>query len=170
MQIKNIQPFILKAVESINDQPNENGPNSKINSLYNVLKAKWMLNYGTMRFQPHHMNYILFETWEAFTVSDGNIIRDILAKTHQPPLVPPNTITNTQACVASIQKYSKGINHIAEYKIVLFMLQVTRANEHMVIIRAKGSIQQQQRNIHLWAVAYDTVKNRTVLPLQEIHI
>ena len=27
MQSKNIQPFILKAGDSINDQPNDNGPN-----------------------------------------------------------------------------------------------------------------------------------------------
>ena len=29
MKIKNIQPFILKAGDPINDQPNNNGPNSK---------------------------------------------------------------------------------------------------------------------------------------------
>ena len=32
MQRKNIQPFILKAGESINDHPNNNGPNSKLKS------------------------------------------------------------------------------------------------------------------------------------------
>ena len=50
IQIKNIDPFILKAGESINDQPNDNGPNSKLNSLYNILNAKWMLKYGTTHF------------------------------------------------------------------------------------------------------------------------
>ena len=33
MQRKNIQTFIIKAGDSINDQPNENGPNSKLKSL-----------------------------------------------------------------------------------------------------------------------------------------
>ena len=50
IQNKNIQPFILKAGDSINNQPNDNGPNSKLKALYNILKAKWMLKYGTTRF------------------------------------------------------------------------------------------------------------------------
>ena len=63
MQCKNIQPFILKVGDSINDQPNANVPNSKLKALYNVLKDKWILKYGTTRFQPHHMNSVLVETW-----------------------------------------------------------------------------------------------------------
>ena len=116
-----------------------------------------MLKYGTTRFQPHHMKSVLVETWEAFTVSSGNIIRDSVAKTHIPPLTPPNMITNTQACVASIQTSSKGINQIAEDTLAPIQLQVTRTNDPMVIIRAKGSTQQPSRNILLRAAAYDTV-------------
>ena len=63
MQNQNIQPFVLKAGDSINDQPNDNGPNSKLKCLYKILKAKCMLNYGTTRFFPHHMNSVLVETW-----------------------------------------------------------------------------------------------------------
>ena len=114
MQIKNIQPFILKVGDSINDQPNDDGPNSKPKALYNISKAKCMLNYGTTRFKPHQMKSILVETWEAFMVSSGNIIRESFAKTHLPPLSLTNMITNTQACVASVKIYSKGINNIAE--------------------------------------------------------
>ena len=95
MQRKNIQPFILKAGYFINDRPNDNGPNSKLKALYNILKDKWMLKYGTTRFQSHHMNSVLVETWEAFTVSAGNTIRDSFCKTRLPPLCPPNMITNT---------------------------------------------------------------------------
>ena len=61
IQSKNFQPFILKAGESINDQPNDNTPNSKLKSLYNITKAEWMLKYGTTRFQPHHMSSVLVE-------------------------------------------------------------------------------------------------------------
>ena len=46
---------------------------------------------------------------------------------------------------------------------------MTRTNDHMVIIRAKVSTQQPQRNIILRAAAYDTVHKRTGLPLQEIN-
>ena len=63
IQRKNIQPFIIKVGDSINNQPNDNEPNSKLKALYNISKDKWMINYGTTRFQPHHMNYVLVETW-----------------------------------------------------------------------------------------------------------
>ena len=36
MMCKNIQPFVLKTEDSINDQPNDNGPNYKLKYLYNV--------------------------------------------------------------------------------------------------------------------------------------
>ena len=139
MQSKNIQPFILKVGDSINNQPNDNGPNSKLKALYNILKAKWMLKYGTTRFQHHHMNSVLVKAWEAFKVSSDNIIVDIFAKTHLLPLSPPNMIKNTQACVAFVQTSSKGINQISEDTLAPMQLQLTRTNDLMVIIRAKGS-------------------------------
>ena len=61
-KIKNIHHLILKAVESINDNPNENRYNSKLKDLYKISKSNWMLNYITTRFQPHLMNYVLVET------------------------------------------------------------------------------------------------------------
>ena len=141
IQIKNNHPFILKAVESINNHSNDNGPNSKLKSIYNFLKANWILNNGTTRFQPHHMKYVLVETREAFMVSFGNIIRDIFFQTRLLPLRPPNMITNTQAYVASVQTSSTRINQIAEYTLAPIKLQVTRTNYPMVIIRANGNIQ-----------------------------
>ena len=116
-----------------------------------------MLDYGAPRFQPHHMNSIQVETWEAFTVSAGNIVRDRFSKTHIPPLSPTITKSNTQACVASIQTYSKGINHIADYTLAPIKLLMTRTNNPMVIIRAKGSTQKPSRNILLRAKVYDTL-------------
>ena len=47
MKYRNIQPFAKKAGNSTNDQPNNNGPNTKLKSLYNMAKAEWMLKYGT---------------------------------------------------------------------------------------------------------------------------
>ena len=102
MQIKKIKPFILKAGDSINDKPNDNRPNSKLKALYNILKAKWTMKYGTTRFQPHRMKQFLVEAWEDFKVSSGNIIRYSFDKTHLLPLSLPNMITSTQACVASV--------------------------------------------------------------------
>ena len=134
MQRKNIQPFILKAGDSTSNYPNGNGHNAKLKALYNTSKAKWMMKYVTSRFQPHHMNYVLDETWEAFTVSAGNIIRDRSARTQLLPLIPPNMKTNTQVCVTSIQKKSKGINRIAEDTLANIQLLMARANGPMVFL------------------------------------
>ena len=130
-----IHPFILKAGDSINDYPNDNGPNSKLKALYKILKDKWMLKYSTMMFQPYHINSVLVETWEAFTVSAGKIIMDSFNETYLLPLSPPNMITNTQAFVAPIQKSSKVTNEIAEYTLAPIQLLTTRTNKPMLIIQ-----------------------------------
>ena len=92
MKCKNIQPFVLKAGDSLNDQPNDNGPNAKLKSLYNVSKAVWMVKYGTKKVLPHHMNFALVEAWDTFKVSDGNNTRDSFLKKSYPP----SSLTNLQ--------------------------------------------------------------------------
>ena len=47
---KKNQPFVLTYDNSIYYQPNDNGPNAKLKSLYNVSKIVWMLKYGQKRF------------------------------------------------------------------------------------------------------------------------
>ena len=58
---QNIRPFVLKAGDSVNDQTNDNGPNSKLKSLYNEVKAVCMLKYGTKTFLTQHMNSFLVQ-------------------------------------------------------------------------------------------------------------
>ena len=99
-EVQNIQPCVLKTGESINDQNNDNVPNSKRNSLYNGVKTAWMLNYGTTKFLPQHMNSVLVEAWYAFKVPAGNIIRGRFAKTKLTPLSPPDSTKNTQEVVS----------------------------------------------------------------------
>ena len=36
-----IPPFILKAGDSTNDKPNDNGPNLKMKRYYSIAKTKW---------------------------------------------------------------------------------------------------------------------------------
>ena len=146
---------MLKEGDSIKNQPNDNMPNSKLKSLYNFSKDKWMLKYGTTRFQPHHTNSVLVETWEEFMVSSGNIIRDSFDKTNLTHLSPTNMITNTQACVASTQTSSKGIIQFAEDTLAPIKLLKTRTNHPIVIIHEKFSIQELSRKIILWAAAYE---------------
>ena len=81
MMCKNIQSFVLKPGESINDHPNDNGPNAKLKSLYIVTKSTWMLKYGMTKFLPHHMKLVLVEALDAFKMPSGNIIGDSFANT-----------------------------------------------------------------------------------------
>ena len=90
MMCKNIQPFVLKSGNSTNDQTNDIGPNSKLKSLYNVANSKWLVNYVTTKCSPHCMNSVLVESWDAFKVSVGNIIRDTFLKIMLLPLIPPD--------------------------------------------------------------------------------
>ena len=63
MECQKIQPFVLKLGDSKNDQPNDNGPNEKLKSLYNDVNAARILNNGTSEFLTHCMNSILVEAW-----------------------------------------------------------------------------------------------------------
>ena len=86
--VQTIQLFVIK-YDSIKKQPNDNGLNSKLKSIYNVAKSAWMLKYGTTKFSPHHMKSILVEAWDTFKMSSENIIRDRFAKTKlTPPSLP----------------------------------------------------------------------------------
>ena len=48
--VQKIQHFVLKYGDFVNDQPNDNGPNAKLKSLYNVANSVWMLKYGMTKF------------------------------------------------------------------------------------------------------------------------
>ena len=103
MMYRNIQPFGLKSGNSTNKYPNDNWPNGKLKSLYNLAKSVWMLKYGATKFSPRHMNSVFIESWDYFNMSDRNIIRDSFAKKRLLPLSSTNLTTNTQACAASVQ-------------------------------------------------------------------
>ena len=90
----NIQPFILKAGDYVNDQPNDNGPNAKLKSLYNEMKSAWMLKYSMTKFLPHHMESILVEEWDTFKVSYKKLIRDSFVKTKPPPPPQPSQLNH----------------------------------------------------------------------------
>ena len=57
-----ISPFILKAGDSTNDQPNDNGPNRMLKRYYSIARVKWQRQRGIMKFTPTHMNYVLVES------------------------------------------------------------------------------------------------------------
>ena len=62
----NIQSFILKEGNSVHDQSNYNGSNTKLNNLYGDAIMNWMRQHGTLKFTPAHINSVLVATWETF--------------------------------------------------------------------------------------------------------
>ena len=95
MKYINIQPFVPKLGNSINNQTIDNAPNSKLKSLYNVAKDSWMLKYMTTKYLPYHINYVSAEAWDTFKVSAGKVVRDRFLKTKLSPLRPPHSTTST---------------------------------------------------------------------------
>ena len=98
-----IQYFFLKVGNSVHDQPNNKGPNMKLNNLYGNVIMNWMRNHGTLKFILTHMNSAIIETWEAFNLSYATTTQKSFKKTHLLPLSPPYKGTNRQACFAGTQ-------------------------------------------------------------------
>ena len=63
-----IKPLILKAGGSLNDQPNDNGPNIRLKSHYGQSIMNWQKQYGTLKFTNAHINAVLVETWRSFQI------------------------------------------------------------------------------------------------------
>ena len=84
------------------------------------------------------MNSVLFEAWDAFKVSAGNVIRDSFEKIMLLPIQPPDIATNIQACAASVEVYSgaksEEINNISRQTVAHIGLKVTRTDDHMVVL------------------------------------
>ena len=91
MRSHHISPFILKAGDSTNDQPNDNGPNLNLNRYYGVSRIKWQRHHGTMKFTPAHMNSVLVEICHSFQQQSACVIIDALKKRSSCPL--PHLIT-----------------------------------------------------------------------------
>ena len=145
-----IQTFIPKAGDSVNDQPNGNGPNTKLKSLYNDLNYAWIMKYGMKMFLPQHMNSILVESWDTFKVSYREVIREIFVKNKLLPLISTGLTTNTQAFNTSVQVSSgskdEETNEIPRHKVSPIEVKQTRTNDPMVALRVKGS-QQSSKNL-----------------------
>ena len=84
----NIRSFILNKGDYVHDQPNNNGPNMKLNNFYDNAKMNWMRHHGTLKFTPAHMNYVPVETWEAFKLSYVTITQEYFRMTHISPPLP----------------------------------------------------------------------------------
>ena len=82
---------------------------------------------------------------------------------------PPDHDTNAQGCLAATQTpsgvKSKEIENISRAYMAPGEVESNRNTDPMVILRSKGG---SSRNLLIRAAAYDTVQQRTILPIQEI--
>ena len=134
----------MKAGDSTNDQPNDNGPNIKLKRYYSMAKTKWQRQHGTMQFTPAHMNSVLVEMWHLFQQKSACIINDAFRKTKLLPLAPPDHDTNTQSCLAATQtpsgKKAEEIEDIARASMEPVAVDIIKRIYPMVILRARGCI------------------------------
>ena len=160
LQSHHISTFILKAGDSTNDQPNDNGTNLKLKIYYGIAKMKWQRQHGTMKFNPAHMKSVLVEMWNSFQQQSACVIV---------PLAPPDHNTNTQSCLAVTQTpsgtKSEEIKQIARASMAPVAVDAIMTTDPMVILRARGI---PSRNLLIRGAAYDNVHKRTLLPIQEI--
>ena len=73
-----ISPFILKAVNSTSNQPNDNGPNLKLKRYFSIEKLKFQGHHETNKFTPAHKNSVLVEMCHLFHQQSASVIIDAL--------------------------------------------------------------------------------------------
>ena len=105
MAANHVQPFILKAGDSKNNQPNNNGSNAKLKACYNLRKSEWTREYLSTHFSPAHMNSVLVKAWDDFKLDLAGIIHRSFDKTKLWPVQLPCADTKHlgNACVSSIR-------------------------------------------------------------------
>ena len=64
----NTQYFILKSGDYVHDHKNYNGPNTNLNKLFGNARINYMRHHETLKFSLPHINSVLVETCEVFTL------------------------------------------------------------------------------------------------------
>ena len=125
----------------------------------------------TLNFIPLHINYVLVETWEYFWISSAAIAQKYFKNTHTHTLSWLDIVANRQSCLAGTQIPNRDkadeIGDIAKASIAPIDMEEFRTTDPMVILREKLR-GRSPRNFLIGSVAYDTMRNRTVLTLHQI--
>ena len=98
-----IKPFIIKADESINENPNDNVPNLKLKGIYGKARINCQRQHRTPKFTTEEMNYVLVETWRYFQLSSAPVTINAVKKKNIAPLTAPEKDANTQDYLAATQ-------------------------------------------------------------------
>ena len=141
----------IKAGDSENDQPNDNGFNALIKAKYNDTKSEWDQRYVFTKYTPLNTNQVLVETWRKVTLCAAKVIITSFEITKILPLRPPTNDEFTEsACVASLQigtgqkatelailkeeKYMNSLSHENTNRY-LHIIRSTNNNNRNLLIR-----------------------------------
>jgi hypothetical protein len=171
MPERHVEAFFLKAGDSENDQPNDNGPNGCMKSCYNDEKSTWDERFATTPFTPAHMNSVLAKAWAKFTTRAAPIIVRAFEKTRLCPVKPPTEHKQyaggsmTAALQCAEGKKSVEIDIITRQALRNVDFNVRTSVDPVVIIKAQG---KSDRNLLIRSVAYDVVSRSLIVPVQEM--
>ena len=165
-----VHGFFLKAGDSVNDQPNDNGFNAKAKSIYNDEKALWDEEYVTTPYSPPMMNKVMVKMWSRLSCEAGNTIKHSFAVTNLLPLKPPSTTeAAAHACVSAMQigtgRKSTELSVIRERVMAPVQLLIKTTTDPHVIIRARNN---ESRNLLIRSAAYQIINKTTVIPAQKL--
>ena len=74
MASKFVQPFILKSGDIENKQPNYNGPNYSLETVYNRKKCEWVKRFANTKSTTSHMKKSIVEMWDEYKLDEEKII------------------------------------------------------------------------------------------------
>ena len=78
---RNITPFVLKGGDSVNEQPNDNGPNHNLKGIHGQSRISCQRQHVTLKFKTSYMDAVLVVKWSAFQLySDPFIINYLILK------------------------------------------------------------------------------------------
>ena len=166
-----IQPFVLKAGDSENDQPQDNGSNAKLKSCYNNRKSEWSRAHLSTPYSPAFMNTVLVKTWQDFIRDSAGVIRRSFDKTKLCPLQPPSADQKYlgNACLSSLQcgtgKKSQELEIMKRKAYAPARFSSKRTTDEHVIINNQ---QHHPRNVIIRSIVYDAVYKTVVVPAQQL--
>jgi len=122
MSSNDIYSFFLKAEDSENDQPNDNGPNAGLKDDYNDEKAEWLLKFPSRKFTPASMNAsmneVLTKTWAKLLCRAGPMIVKAFKNCKLHPLIPPVVGANTAAAACTAAMHCAKGKKATEFSII----------------------------------------------------
>ena len=174
LRINYVFVFFLKAGDSENDQPNDNGSNCKLKGIFAGFKEEWKLKYATVPFTVPYFNELITKSWEKFKLtSSGCIIRSFEKTGLHPLRAPEETISDNlnKGCLSQMQmptgkKASEIKTYIEEHTDSAPYSVNTNTHGHVEIKTA--ITHPHNRNLLIRTAVWDSLQTSTIIPVQQL--